>query len=200
MITAKEALDRLQEGNRRFIANQMQQSVVSVNDLKRQALVEGQQPFAIILGCSDSRVPPELIFDQGLGALFVIRVAGNIVLSSQIESIEFAVENLGTPLAVVLGHTHCGAVQATIDQIKEGASVDSAIAGQIRPTLESLLPDDPTFDSEALLRKGVRANIRVSADNLRKGSSLLSQSVKSGKLTVACAEYDLESGVVEFFE
>src|SRR5881396_3230168 len=115
MITALEALRRLSQGNQRFVANQAAGGVLSISTRGADS-VDGQAPFAIILGCSDSRVPAELIFDQGFGDLFVIRVAGNIVAPSQVGSVEFAASRYGTPLVVVMGHSHCGAVQAALDE------------------------------------------------------------------------------------
>lgn len=203
MITAREALERLREGNRRFVAG-----VRSIDSLISQTrlseLVSGQAPFAIILGCSDSRVPAEIIFDQGLGDLFVIRVAGNIVASSQVGSIEFAAERFGTPLVVVLGHSHCGAVQATLDELtrpKENQSRNlRSIVDRIRPSVEALLETDIRYNPEALLRQSVRANVRVSANHLRYGSEVLEQLIEKEKLLVVCAEYSLETGIVDFFD
>ena len=122
MISANAALDRLRTGNARFVRND---STMRLSELNRSALAAGQAPFAIILGCSDSRVPAELVFDQGLGDLFVIRVAGNIVAPSQIGSVEFAAEKLGSRLVVVMGHTNCGAVAATLDAVMSGTPADS---------------------------------------------------------------------------
>src|SRR5260221_3196407 len=133
---ARAALDRLREGNRRFASDM--RSAESLSSLTRRAeLVSGQQPFAIVLGCSDSRVPAEIVFDQGLGDLFVIRVAGNIVAPSQIGSVEFAADRFGTRLVVVLGHSMCGAIQATLDELGRPSTDQSpnlrAIVDRIRP-------------------------------------------------------------------
>src|SRR5271157_2642032 len=116
MISAREALDRLKEGNRRF-ASDLRSRDLPTGQTRRRELAAGQEPFAIILGCSDSRVPAEIVFDQGLGDLFVIRVAGNIVAPSQIGSVEFAAERFGTRLVVVLGHSSCGAIEAAIEAV-----------------------------------------------------------------------------------
>jgi carbonic anhydrase len=203
MITATEALARLREGNRRFVAGvRGDESLAS--PARRNELAAGQEPFAIILGCSDSRVPAELVFDQGLGDLFVIRVAGNIVASSQIGSVEFAAERFGTPLVVVLGHSRCGAILATLEELRRPRERQSrnlrSIVGFIRPSVEALLATPLAEDAEALVRESVRANVRVSASHLRDGSELLEELVRRGDLLVVGAEYSLETGVVEFFD
>src|ERR671916_700570 len=142
MVTAQEALERLKEGNKRFV-HHLRSAEVMLSQLRRGELVKGQNPFAIVLGCSDSRVPAEIVFDQGLGDLFVIRVAGNIVASSQVGSVEFAAERFGTPLVVVLGHSRCGAVEATLEELmrpKENQSRNlRSIVDRIRPSVEVLL-------------------------------------------------------------
>jgi carbonic anhydrase len=203
MITALEALERLRSGNDRFVSD-----VRSIESLAAQAhrseLVAGQEPFAVILGCSDSRVPVEIIFDQGLGDLFVIRVAGNIVASSQVGSVEFAAEQFGTRLVVVLGHTRCGAVQATLDEIQRPAESQSrnlrSIVDRIRPSVEGLLTTDLRRDRSALVREAVRANVRVSANYLRHGSGILERLIEEDGLLVVGAEYSLETGAVDFFD
>jgi carbonic anhydrase len=171
---------------------------------RRSELATGQAPFAIILGCSDSRVPAEIIFDQGLGDLFVIRVAGNIVASSQIGSVEFAAEQFGTPLVVVLGHSRCGAVRATLDELMRPRDKQSrnlrSIVDRIRPSVEALLETELRHDSEALVRHAVRSNVRVSANHLRHGSEILEPLIQREGLLVVGAEYSLESGVVDFFD
>ena len=201
MLSALDSLARLQEGNRRFVSGQTAGSADS-SHARRMALVPGQEPFAIVLGCSDSRVPAELVFDQGLGDLFVIRVAGNIVAPSQIGSVEFAAERFGTRLVVVMGHSQCGAVTATVDELLGEASVGSrnlrSIVDRVKPAVEPLL--ESAEDREALLAEGVRANVRMAADHLRHGSELLERLLRDEGLLVVGAEYSLESGVVEFFE
>src|SRR5213596_1386325 len=203
MMSGHEALVRLREGNRRFVAS-MADTAPALNQTRRHALAEGQQPFAIVLGCSDSRVPAELVFGQGFGDLFVIRVAGNIVAPSQIGSVEFAAERFGTRLVVVLGHTECGAVLATIEELgrpSEGQSRNlRSIVDRIRPSVEALLLAEFRDQADALVRKAVRANIRVSADHLRHGSEVLEQSIQKDGLLVVGAEYSLETGVVDFFD
>src|SRR5213595_964116 len=167
------------------------------------ALAEGQQPFAIVLGCSDSRVPAELVFGQGFGDLFVIRVAGNIVAPSQVGSVEFAAARFGTPLVVVLGHTQCGAVLATLEEVSSRGHHSPnirSIVDRIRPSVETLLAASVRLDAKQLAREAVRANVRASADHLRHGSALLEQLILDKALAVVGAEYSLESGEVDFFD
>jgi carbonic anhydrase len=201
MVSAVEALDRLREGNARFAAN-MGSSGGLVSDSQRVALASGQQPFAIILGCSDSRVPAEIVFDQGLGDLFVIRVAGNIVAPSQVGSVEFAAARYETRLVVVLGHSQCGAIIATLEELQRPTENQSrnlaAIVDRVRPSVEGLLATDLKHDLPALITQGVRANIRASVDHLRHGSQVLEQLIQNDGLRVVGAEYSLETGRVEF--
>ena len=202
MLTAQEALIQLQEGNQRFVEGKSTRNTNYTQ--RRNELVDGQTPFAIILGCSDSRVPTEIVFDQGLGDLFVIRIAGNIVAPSQIGSIEFAVETFQTPLVVVLGHTHCGAVAATLNQIRQPQASRSqhlrSIAGRIRPAVEPLLEIWTDLAHEQLLERAIRSNVRMSVNQLQRGSSFLEKMYDSGSLWIVGAEYSLESGEVDFFE
>jgi carbonic anhydrase len=201
MISGREALQALREGNERFVSDRRRD--YGDNTARRRALVAQQEPFAIILGCSDARVPAELVFDQGLGDLFVIRVAGNIVAPSQVGSVEFAAEAFGTRLVVVLGHTHCGAIHATLQQLarpwREQSRNLSSIVDRIRPAVEDLLDDKEAAVAE-LEHRAVRANIRMSADHLRHGSEVLEQLIRKDGLLVVGAEYSVESGVVEFFD
>jgi carbonic anhydrase len=203
MISAREALERLREGNRRF-ASGVRSSDTLISQARRSELAAYQEPFAIILGCSDSRVPAEFVFDQGLGDLFVIRVAGNIVASSQIGSVEFAAERFGTPLVVVLGHSQCGAVLATLEELKRPRENQSrnlrSIVDRIRPSVEALLATELRDDPDALVSHAVRANVRVSANHLRDGSEVLEQLIQRDGLLVVGAEYCLETGVVDFFD
>jgi len=203
MIRALEALERLRAGNRRFVSVE-ESGVASADAARRQELVSGQEPFAIILGCSDSRVPAEIVFDQGLGDLFVIRVAGNVVAPSQVESIEFAAEVFGTRLVVVLGHSQCGAVRATLDHLltapDAGEPSYASIVGRIRPAVETVIESRAKGDRTALERAAVRANIRASADHLRHGSRVLEQLGAEDGLLVVGAEYALETGEVDFFD
>jgi carbonic anhydrase len=174
------------------------------NPARRNELTTGQEPFAVILGCSDSRVPIEIIFDFSLGHLFVIRVAGNVVAPSQIGSIEFAAEQFGTRLVVVMGHDDCGAVSATIGELKrptESRSPNlSAIVDRIRPAVEPLMATETEMKDAALLDQAIRANIRASVNHLRHGSEILETLVRDDGLLVVGAEYSLETGTVEFFD
>ena len=202
MISAQEALQRLREGNQRYV-EETRSSDTLTGRSRRRAVAESQEPFAVILGCSDSRVPAEIIFDQGLGDLFVIRVAGNIVAPSQIGSIEFAASRFGTRLVVVMGHTQCGAVEATLDEL-QGRAVESRnlqfIVERVRPSVKALLASQAIDDREALLDAASRANVRASVEQLRHGSEILEQAVRTDGLLIVGAEYSLETGVVDFFE
>jgi carbonic anhydrase len=200
MVSALDALQRLREGNQRFVSER--QRTRRPGGSRRNELVDGQAPFAIVLGCSDSRVPAEIVFDQGLGDLFVIRVAGNVVAPSQVGSVEFAAERFGTRLVVVLGHSLCGAVVATLEELERPSEMRSpnlrSIVDRIRPAVEGLLEVGSSQDEDALLRHAVRANIRASVDHLRHGSAILERLIESEGLLVVGAEYSLESGLVDF--
>jgi len=202
-MTAQEALARLKAGNARF-AQGLRSVDAMAGHLKRGDLVGGQAPFAVILGCSDSRVPVEMVFDQGLGDLFVIRVAGNIVAPSHVGSVEFAAAKFGTRLVVVLGHSRCGAVQATLDELRQPTENQSknlhAIVERIRPAVAGLLSTDLCRDEDRLCTEAVRANVRVSCGGLRHGSEILEDLIEHHDLVVVGAEYSLETGVVDFFE
>ncbi len=209
MITAIEALERLREGNRRFVEQAQacaagSPPVLLTGHTPLENLVSEQEPSAIVLGCSDSRVPAEIVFQQGLGDLFVIRVAGNVVAPSQVGSIEYAAEAFGTRLVVVMGHSGCGAVQATIDQLRRPSELRSrnlrSIVDRIRPSLETLMETSLADDPEALMRHAVRANIRASVQLLRQGSEVLEDLVRSAGLLVVGAEYSLATGEVEFLD
>lgn len=203
MDSAQAALERLKEGNRRFV-NHLRSAEVLMSQLRRGELVKGQQPFAIVLGCSDSRVPAEIVFDQGLGDLFVIRVAGNIVAPSQVGSVEFAAEAFGTRLVVVMGHTLCGAISVTLDVIENPHAPRSpnllSIVDRVRPAIEGLAHTELAKDRTRLMQEAVRANVRASVSHLRYGSRLLEKMVLEDGLRVVGAEYNLESGEVDFFE
>lgn len=203
MISAAAALEKLKEGNRRFVAD-LQGDGANAALARRNELIADQKPSAIILGCSDSRVPAELVFDQGLGDLFVIRVAGNIVAPSQVGSIEFAAERFGTRLVVVLGHSQCGAIHATVEELERPTESRSphlrSIVDRIRPSIETLFETDLRKDHDTLIRYSVRANIRASVDHLRHGSQILERLIQSDGLVIVGAEYSLETGEVEFFE
>jgi carbonic anhydrase len=202
-VPAQEALARLREGNARFATHAGGTGALS-SQARRAELATGQEPFAIVLGCSDSRVPAELVFDQGLGDLFVIRVAGNIVAPSQVGSVEFAAARFGTRLVVVLGHSQCGAILATLEELQMPTANQSrnlrSIVDRVRPSVEGLLATDFRHDLDALVKQAVRANIRASVDHLRHGSQILEQLIRDDGLLVVGAEYSLETGVVEFFD
>jgi carbonic anhydrase len=203
MIPAREALQRLREGNRRFV-DDTRSSESLISPRRRAELTAGQEPFAAILGCSDSRVPVEIIFDQGLGDLFVIRVAGNIVAPSQIGSVEFVAERFKTRLVVVLGHSSCGVIQATLEQLtgpteRRSRNVHS-IVNRVRPAIEGLLETGLRHDYDALVHHAVRANVRASTNQLRHGSQVIEQMIQTEGMLVVGAEYSLETGLVEFFD
>lgn len=203
MIPARDALTLLQEGNRRFVSETSNRDAIA-GRARRLELASSQAPFATILGCSDSRVPVEIVFDQGLGDLFVIRVAGNIIAPSLIGSVEFAAEQFGTRLVVILGHTQCGAIQGTLEQLQRPVENQSrnlrSIVDLIRPSVEGLLATKLAHDRPALIHEAVRANIRASVKQLRHGSDVIEQLIQTAGLTVVGAEYSLETGVVEFFD
>jgi carbonic anhydrase len=203
MISAQDALARLRDGNRRFVANEPTASA-QLTPSQRLALTNGQEPFAIVLGCSDSRVPAELVFDQGFGDLFVIRVAGNIVAPSQVGSVEFAAARFGTRLVVVMGHSQCGAVTAAVEEALGRATNESrnlrSIVDRVRPSVETVVSARAGDDVDVLVSHAVRANVRASVDHLRHGSALLEGLIQRDGLLVIGAEYSLDSGAVTFFE
>jgi carbonic anhydrase len=203
MLNAIEALERLRQGNQRFVANQANGRCLTIPAPGSQ-LIDGQEPFAILLGCSDSRVPAELIFDQGFGDLFVIRVAGNIVAPSQVGSVEFAASKFGTRLVVVLGHSQCGAIGAALDELQGRATSQSrnlqSIVDRVRPSVETVLCSRAQLNTADLVDEAVRANVRASADHLRHGSALLENLIRSDGLLVVGAKYSLETGMVDFFD
>jgi carbonic anhydrase len=203
MTGAIEALARLREGNQRFISGETH---LDPHFMRRtpDEIISGQEPIAVVLGCSDSRVPVEIIFDQSLGDLFVIRVAGNIVAASQIGSVEFAAEQFGVQLVVVMGHTHCGAVQATLEELMQPSPGQSrnllSIVNRIRPSIEGLLATELRHNPAALEAAAVRSNVRIAANALRHGSAMLETLMLQDKLLIVGAEYSLASGQVEFFD
>ena len=201
MIPAQQALERLRAGNHRFVTQSVDSRSTSVRPAETAA---GQEPFAIILGCSDSRVPAEIVFDQSLGDLFVIRVAGNVVAPTQIGSIEFAASKFGTRLVVVLGHSQCGAVIAAVDELQTPAGSQSPNLGSIvdfvRPSVEKCVTEAPDDDHDALVERVVRANVRSSVEHLRQGSDILAELIASDGLQIVGAEYSLQTGQVEFLD
>lgn len=206
MISAREGLERLREGNSRFVTGSQVERPSAREALVGKSGGNGaeQEPFAIILGCSDSRVPAELVFDQGLGDLFVIRVAGNIVAPSQVGSVEFAAERFGTRLVVVLGHTRCGAIQATLEELRQPVERQSpnlrSIVDRVRPSVEELLRTELQHDLDALVDHAIRANVGVAVNHLRHGSEILEGLIQRENLLVVGAEYSVETGEVEFFD
>lgn len=203
--TAEQALEMLKQGNARFVENvQNPQSTL----LASNALTHVHEPFAIILGCSDARVPAEIVFDQGLGDLFVIRVAGNVVAPSQIGSVEFATEKFGTKLVVVLGHSHCGAVTACVETLINPDQQFSpnlrSIVDRIRPSVYNLheiyTANGQDIDAQELINRGIKANVRMSVTQLRHGSRILEDAVNNGSLIIVGAVYDLDTGKVTFIE
>jgi carbonic anhydrase len=199
---ALEALARLREGNRRFVAGVRSLDAL-LSPTRRAALATEQSPFAIVLGCSDSRVPAEIVFDQGLGDLFVIRVAGNIVAPSQVGSVEFAAARFETPLVVVLGHGGCGAIVATLEDVRTRSSQSPnvrSIVDRIRPSVETVLAAGHGTDDDWLVQQAVRANVRAATNHLRHGSASLESLIADGRLVVGGAEYSLETGMVDFFD
>lgn len=193
----EQALERLREGNRRFVRGEG-------SALRRwhPGLAEGQSPFAVVLGCADSRAPAEYVFDQGLGDLFVIRVAGNIVAPSLVGSVEFAASNFGTRLVVVMGHTLCGAVGATVHALEHGGVPPSAnlrsIVDRIAPHVQHLF--DSQAGTRASLSDAVRVNAVASAQELRRASPQLQDLVDRGRVAIVPSVYDLETGVVTFLD
>jgi carbonic anhydrase len=203
MISARDALALLRDGNSRFVAEVRSHDTLPTRT-RRIELAAGQAPFAAVLGCSDSRVPVEIVFDQGLGDLFVIRVAGNIVAPSLIGSVEFAAEQFGTRLVVVLGHSDCGVIEATLAQLQRPKENQSrnlhSIVDMVRPSVESLLATDLRHNLGELVHQAVRANIRASVNHLRHGSEIIEHLVRNDGLLVVGAEYSLKTGIVDFFD
>ena len=202
VISAQEALARLRAGNDRYVQNV--RSVDSLVSHSRRGDMQSQSPCAIVLGCSDSRAPAEIVFDQGLGDLFVIRVAGNIVAPSQVGSVEFAAERFGTRLVVVMGHTHCGAIDAALEAIMAEHGPASrnlrSIVNRVRPGIEGLVATDLARDPARLRREAMRANVRASVNHLRHGSEVIERLAAEGGLSVVGAELDLSTGEVTFFD
>jgi carbonic anhydrase len=200
--TALEALEKLREGNQRFVdADRCVDTYLSHTRLDEH--LEGQSPFAIVLGCSDSRVPVEIIFDVGVGDLFVIRVAGNVIAPSLVGSIEFAAERFGSRLVVVLGHTGCGAIEATIDSLQanddSGSENIQDIVGRIRPAVEHLVREAPAEARENVLNQAVRANVEANVNALENASKVLERLIRDQGLVIVGAEYSLATGQVDFF-
>jgi len=196
------ALQKLMEGNKRYVAATENGSELTMT-AKRQDVCKGQKPFAVILGCSDSRVPAELVFHQGLGDLFVIRVAGNIVAPSQIGSVEFACQQFGTQLVVVLGHTHCGAISATVDALLGDPDTLSpnlaSIVDRVTPAVHPVVMREQNTNRDDLVQCAMRANIEQSVQGLQMRSRILRGMVEKEQLKIVGAEYSIETGVVDFY-
>jgi carbonic anhydrase len=202
IITAPKALARLRQGNKRFVKNRSS-GISSVHRDARKLMLKPRGPFAIILSCSDSRAPSEILFDQGLGDLFIIRVAGNIVAPSLIGSVEFAAATMDARLVVVMGHTKCGAIQATYDAIEGKKPITENIhdiVDRIQPQIYRLVAKKGANKREEILREAVRANVLASVDRLRHGSRFLEDMVRDSELMIVGAEYDIDTGVVDFFD
>lgn len=202
MTTADDALNRLMAGNDRFVSNVRDMAALASHS-RGADLIEVQNPFAIILGCSDSRVPAEMVFDQGLGDLFVIRVAGNIVAPSLLGSVEFSAMRHGTRLVVVLGHTLCGAIEATVSELKQPSGNRSpnlqSIVNRIQPSVQTLIEAGLDSDEKNLVKMATRANVRASVSQLKHGSQILEELIANDGLRIVGAEYSLETGKVDFF-
>ena len=203
MLTADEALERLKKGNQRFVNGETNHQRLLTHQ-QRAEMAETQEPFAIVLGCSDSRVPAEMVFDQGLGDLFVIRVAGNIVAPSQVGSVEFAADSFNCPVVIVLGHTHCGAIESTIEALCNPDSPPSAnlmsIVNRVRPSVEILMQTELKHDLKKLSHHAVRSNVFASVNQLRHGSAVVESLIAQGKIKIVGAEYSLETGEVTFLD
>ena len=196
---AISALKRLREGNERF--NQVLSIEALATLSRRHQLVADQKPIAIVLGCSDSRAPAEMVFDQGLGDLFVIRLAGNVVAPSGVGSVEFAAERFGTRLVVVMGHTRCGAVQAALEPDPPGVTRNAlSIVGRVRPAVETVRQTLYGLEPAVIWNEAARANVRAQAGALRQGSSLIERLILDDGLVVVGALYELETGKVDFFD
>ncbi len=191
-ITSEQAMKQLQEGNARYIEDKILEP--SINSLQRYKLTTGQHPFAIILNCADSRVVPELIFDQGIGDLFVIRVAGNIANTSSIASIEYAVEHIGCNLIVVLGHESCGAVGAAIDSYPDGDNGPNLnhLVSFITPAVEAMKGQP--------ISEVVKCNAQINGKRLAEDSEIIQKYISSGALKIVPAYYEFNSGRVEFIQ
>lgn len=201
VISSKEALQRLRDGNARFVAGEADPAAIE-HEARRTKTAAEQSPFAIVLGCSDSRVPVELVFDQGVGDLFVVRVAGNIAARSQIGSIEFAALTFGVRLIVVLGHSRCGAIEAVVDELRKPSVLQSDnldfVIEKLRPSVEQVMTEGYGHDPDMLVAAVGRENVRRSARSLRDDSKIIEQLVENEELVIVGAEYSLQTGVVEF--
>lgn len=191
-----EEQKRLEQGNQRFMAGKAEHPRIDI--LRRvETATQGQKPFATILTCSDSRVPPEYIFDQGVGDIFVIRVAGNIAGTSEAATIEYGTEHLGTPLLVVMGHKSCGAVSATVQKAEVHGSLPKLVE-RIVPAVEAARAKQPNATGTDLLNAAIKANVMQSIADLLHGSDIVRHLVSEAKLTIVGAVYDIETGKVDW--
>ena len=200
-LTADEALGLLKEGNDKFLADQNSATTLTGRQ-RRLEIARGQAPFAVLVSCADSRVPPELLFGRGLGALFIVRNAGNTVDTVAMGSIEYAVAQLGVPLVVVMGHERCGAVDAALSVVEKNTAFPGSIGQMIEPIVPAVLrarAEHPKASRDDLLDQSVRANVVRVVDRLRNSEALLRDAVRGGKLKIVGARYDLDDGKVEFF-
>ena len=191
------ALDLLKAGNERFQKNELGE--VDLSSEKREKLLNGQSPFAVIVACSDSRVPPEYIFNQGLGDLFVVRVAGNVIDNIELGSVEYAVEHLKAPLIVVMGHEHCGAVEAAVEANGKNEHGNiGAIIDKIEPSVKKV--KSKNLQGEKLIEEVTNENIYNSSREIRESSEIIKKQLEKGKLKIVEAKYMLESGKVQWFD
>lgn len=200
---ADEALKKLMDGNQRFVSDRP--AAKNLGDTRRKELIKGQHPFAVVLSCSDSRVPPEHLFDQGLGDIFVVRTAGNIIDKVSIGSIEYGVEHLHVPLLVILGHQKCGAVTAAVEsygkpQKAEKGHVKDSISEIVNKIMPAVKQAKNSAHPGDVLENAIQGNMRNVYSELLKKSPVVKESVRSGKLKVVLAEYYLESGEVKILE
>jgi carbonic anhydrase len=201
-LSPDQALALLKEGNARFIADRPQ--LLAQGKQRRLEIAHNQTPIAVVVSCSDSRVPPELVFGRGLGELFIVRNAGNTIDTGALGSIEYAVTQLGVPLIVVMGHERCGAVDAALSVVERQATFSGSIGRMVEPILPAVLQakaglKDVKHSHDALLDASVRENVHRVVKRLRESEALLLEPLQKGKLMIVGARYDLDDGRVEFF-
>ena len=202
MTQTQQYLERLKEGNRRFVSGASDQVHRTHKD------IDDQRPFAIVLGCSDSRVPPEIVFDQGVGDLFVIRIAGNVVTPAELAGIEFAAKIFGSRLVIVLGHTCCGAVQATVEAVKDAATKEAVLQSpDLSEGLKSIVgfisnsvDTETDVDLDQQVQDTVEANVRYGVEQIKAGSSAIEQLIAVEGMKVVGGVYNLKTGQVDFFD
>ena len=192
----QEAMQKLMDGNKRFVSGTLAQKDLGAK--KREELAKGQKPFATVLTCSDSRVPPELLFDQGLGDIFVVRVAGNVVDPIALGSIEYAAEHLGSPLVLILGHSKCGAVKATLESKGKPEGNIGAIVKKIMPAVDAAKKKGGTQDE--ILETAIKENVKNVYADVMKNSKIIPHLVEEGKLMIVAGEYDITTGKIEMIE